>query len=180
VEPLERATGTQHPVSGTVDRPWVVHVDDSRGRQRDAGGLIQPVEQGAKAALVGNRVVVQQRHVITGRDGHAGVVAAGKPAILRQHDDPHRGKLCPDVVGRAVGRIIVDQNCLDSDTSLRVDRAQAGSKVATTVPVDDDDRDERRRRPLRHPVGRRDHGSVIGIHQRRDGSRRALILASGW
>ena len=141
VEPLERAAPQQHAVAGAVDDRGIVHVDDARGGQHEAGPRVDPAAERAQPAALGNRVVVEERHQAAARFAHAGVVAAGEPAILRQRDYAHPRIPLAQVAGRPVRRGVVDDDRLGGHVLLGGDGGEACVEVLATVPGDDDHRD---------------------------------------
>src|SRR5215203_3518581 len=104
--PLEGAAPAQQPITSAVDHMRIVHVDDSRGRQRVRPARLSAAQERRQPAWLWHCVVVQQHDEAAARLARTGIVAAGKTTILSERDQPHPRKSLADENNGSIGRSV--------------------------------------------------------------------------
>ena len=159
----------QHHAARVLDPPGVRPVrreDELRGARTGTRIRLHRRHEGAQPPRAHPRIRVQQHDVRPRRVAHRRVVPTPKAPVGRvaSHAHPRVRTLDPRV--RPVGRGVIDNH--DLPPACVVLRTAEGLKArgqqASTVPVLDDDRDERRRARARpgSPFPRRDGGRIPG------------------
>ena len=123
-----------------VEAP-AVPAEHAGGRARVLG--VHGVHEPADGVRFHAHVVVEEHEHVAARGRHAGVVAAGEPAVLAEGDEGDRGEARGHQRPRAVGGSVVHADEFEAVGRVGAGEqgGEAGVEMRLAVPVDDDDRD---------------------------------------
>ena len=145
---FEAASGAQVAVAGRIDDLRRIHVHDLRCHQTNRRIRIGHIYERLQPAGPHTGVVVQEDEIVAAGTRGAGVVAARKPEIAIQSDDPHVRMRRSQEVGAAIRRPIVDDDPLARCDLLLPERAETAVQPSAAVPIHDDHADGHVTNPL--------------------------------